>query len=215
MRRTIVLAGGLALAACYDPTYQDLACSPSGACPDGYECLVNLCVRSDLITDDGGFIDSPAPDAIDATEIDAVPVDAAIDAVPPCPPGDVTSPTDPTRCFTYRSATLPWAMARDACAAMGGALADVRNAQENVALIDLARTQATWLGGTDVATEGTWLWTDGTPFGFNAWAEGQPNGGAQANCVRFVGMGALGFGPSDWTDLACSQANPSFCVHAP
>ena len=32
-----------------------------------------------------------------------------------------------------------------------------------------------WLGGTDKIKEGTWSWTDGSPFEFTNWSRGEPN----------------------------------------
>uniref|UniRef100_A0A671TSH0 C-type lectin domain-containing protein n=1 Tax=Sparus aurata TaxID=8175 RepID=A0A671TSH0_SPAAU len=40
----------------------------------------------------------------------------------------------------------------------------------------------TWLGGCDAA-QGTWLWSDGTHFGFNFWATRQPDNVDNANCL--------------------------------
>jgi len=32
-----------------------------------------------------------------------------------------------------------------------------------------------WIGGTDQATEGTWIWVDGTPWSFTDWWAGAPD----------------------------------------
>ncbi|XP_050714808.1 uncharacterized protein LOC126997636 isoform X4 [Eriocheir sinensis] len=46
-------------------------------------------------------------------------------------------------------------------------------------------TDAFWLGGSDAAKEGSWVWLDGTeiPLGTPHWypCNGQPNGGTQQN----------------------------------
>lgn len=222
MRAALLLGLG-AIAACYDPTYRDLACGANGACPDGYQCRSDVCVpdvevdaRPDAPDDDAtdAPIDTPVIDARIDGAVDAT--DAPIDAVPPCPVGDVTSPTDPTRCFRFRPQTSTWDAARVSCISLGGRLADVRNTQENQALVPLiGNAPAVWLGGTDGQTEGLWLWTDGVQFTFNAWAEGQPTGQPGEDCVRFVGSGQLGFGPSDWTDQQCNVTYASVCVLAP
>ena len=35
------------------------------------------------------------------------------------------------------------------------------------------------LGGSDVGSEGSWYWTDGSPWSFTAWGPGEPNGHGQ------------------------------------
>ncbi|CAL4129558.1 unnamed protein product, partial [Meganyctiphanes norvegica] len=42
-----------------------------------------------------------------------------------------------------------------------------------------------WIGGSDLATEGTWLWSDGRPIdmGVPPWQGYQPGGGASQNCL--------------------------------
>jgi hypothetical protein len=48
-----------------------------------------------------------------------------------------------------------------------------------------------WVGGTDAATEGSWLWPDGTLFYkngpaaglFNNWSASEPNGNNTINCM--------------------------------
>lgn len=40
-----------------------------------------------------------------------------------------------------------------------------------------------WIGLSDAATEGTWLWTDGTAASYARWLAGEPSGGATENHV--------------------------------
>ena len=61
-----------------------------------------------------------------------------------------------------------------------------------------------WLGGTDGAAEGTWVFTDGTRVTHTAWSDGQPDnlGGGQ-HCL------ATNFKGPDWDDEWCG-ANYNF-----
>jgi hypothetical protein len=43
--------------------------------------------------------------------------------------------------------------------------------------------RSSYLGGTDQDVEGTWTWLDGTPWGYDSWDEGEPNGGREENCL--------------------------------
>lgn len=40
-----------------------------------------------------------------------------------------------------------------------------------------------WIGLSDVATEGTWQWTNGSPATYSRWLAGEPSGGATENRV--------------------------------
>lgn len=214
MTRAAALAA-LLVAACYDPSYQDLACGTGGACPTGFVCGAdNVCARDVAI--DAAVIDGPpGEDASDA------PIDASeppIDAPPasPCPIGWTMSPSDPSRCFRYFSKAASWSIARDLCANIGARLADVRTLSENLALIELAGSPRQWLGGTDVAAESTWIWTTiNTPFTFRSWGEAQPSADPSKNCAAFCGNNAPGFGPGDWMAESCGLGLPYVCVRAP
>ena len=40
-----------------------------------------------------------------------------------------------------------------------------------------------WVGGNDIAAEGTWRWSDGSEFKFTAWHSGEPDGGNAQDCI--------------------------------
>jgi hypothetical protein len=70
-----------------------------------------------------------------------------------------------------------WAHAKDRCATFGGQLATVPDEATWTFVQGLAGTAYLWLGATDEKEEGKWVWVDGTPMQFTAWAEGEPNTG--------------------------------------
>eukprot|EP00978_Attheya_sp_CCMP212_P020881 scaffold60324_cov35-Attheya_sp.AAC.1 len=60
----------------------------------------------------------------------------------------------------------------------------------------------TALGLTDIATEGTWVWSDGSAVNYTSWYTGQPNNGQGAeNCARSR-WGGINF----WNDVPCTFA---------
>ena len=58
----------------------------------------------------------------------------------------------------------------------------------------------TLLGATDVEEEGKWKWVDGSAFEFTYWAEGQPSGGTEKNCLE---MDPTDSGQGRWSDTIC------------
>ena len=76
------------------------------------------------------------------------------------------------RCFKVFETKCTWHEAREKCEAMGGHLAIVTGEKENrllVALMQAAKVDGAWLGGTDEAAEGQWTWVDGTPLQYAKW----------------------------------------------
>ena len=79
---------------------------------------------------------------------------------------------------------LTWHMAAAQCRTWNMVLASVRSAEENEAFTRLCRDVAhgCWLGYSDTAVEGTWVWLDGSasdPGSYTNWAAGEPNGNTQ------------------------------------
>ncbi|XP_036967732.1 type-2 ice-structuring protein-like isoform X2 [Acanthopagrus latus] len=104
---------------------------------------------------------------------------------PSCPDG-WTSYND--HCFLYVPTTMTWANAEKHCQTQGGNLASVHSFEEHNAIQSMIQGQMmgyplTWLGGYDATQEGTWFWSDGTPFTINYWAPGQPDNRANAHCL--------------------------------
>ncbi|XP_062301394.1 galactose-specific lectin nattectin-like [Scomber scombrus] len=92
------------------------------------------------------------------------------------------------RCFLFVSTVKTWADAEKHCQSHGGNLASVHSFDEHHVIQSMIQkvTQSyplTWLGGSDAQQEGTWFWSDGSPFSFTYWSPGQPDGGKRANCL--------------------------------
>lgn len=91
-----------------------------------------------------------------------------------------------------------WASHNAAAQALGGHLATVTSAGENAFLTGVAG-QA-WIGLTDQASEGTFVWVTGEPVVYTNWCLGEPN-----NCCLAAGedYGVMNWcGGGGWNDLA-------------
>ena len=55
-----------------------------------------------------------------------------------------------------------------------GTLASSTDEETNEFLVKLTFDPA-WIGGNDLVKEGTWVWTDGSPWNYQNWAENEPN----------------------------------------
>jgi hypothetical protein len=65
-----------------------------------------------------------------------------------------------------------------------------------------------WIGGSDSAVEGDWVWNDGTPFTYSAWSYGQPdNWEGREDCVSVRTWDSY-----LWNDLPCAEWLPYICA---
>lgn len=94
----------------------------------------------------------------------------------------------------------------------GGNLASVSSDDENAKLVALGDglPARAWFGLMDQANEGGYVWSDGRPFCYENWDNGEPNNlGGGEDCVEL--FAGTDFPPGDlqrgkWNDLPCSQA---------
>ena len=83
-------------------------------------------------------------------------------------------PTSTDGNFVYVSQNKYWSDARTYCRANYYDLASIHSSTENAAVAALCPDDC-WIGGSDAAQEGTWTWSDGTPWDYTSWMSGQPN----------------------------------------
>ncbi|XP_019746317.1 galactose-specific lectin nattectin-like isoform X1 [Hippocampus comes] len=129
--------------------------------------------------------------------------------VPSCPKGWVRLEN---RCFFVVHQYRHFEDAELACQALGGNLASILNAREQVvvrALIDLkvGVHEVAWIGYNDLANEGTFVWTDNSPPGFDAFDGPDPVTPDQ-DCVQTN----AGTNSEFWEDEPCSTTVPFVCV---
>ncbi|HEX3764767.1 MAG TPA: Ig-like domain-containing protein [Kofleriaceae bacterium] len=111
---------------------------------------------------------------------------------------DVVDPAT-GRCFVaYDGAQHSYQGAAAMCVAVGGHLPTIASAGEDAAAFAAVRSGDTpWLGGDDIAVEGTFGWLTGEPFGYSHFQAGKPDNAGNADCLRYAADGT-------WTDAACA-----------
>ena len=109
------------------------------------------------------------------------------------------------KCYRMYPAEVGWDQARLNCQADGADLMTVNNAQEAAALEYIRGGQDVWVGYTDAAVEGTWVWLD-TSSTYTDWRAGEPNGGAAHDCGGVAWDGA-----GEFQDFDCAQWRYPIC----
>jgi hypothetical protein len=148
-----------------------------------------------------GGSDNPA-DAL----VDTLARDAAIDARA-CMGGDAHMVGPNGECLVMFTTPATYVDAKAACAAMNAHLAYLKDATTDAAAEAFVGSANTFIGLTDLATEGSFVWDDGTPLGYSNWHTGEPNNGGsgatyQEDCAIIAGarVGA------QWDDRPCDAS---------
>jgi len=113
-------------------------------------------------------------------------------------------------CFLYSNSGVNWNKAVANCQGSKGYLTSVHSAEENQFILGLTKGNSIWLGASDSAEEGHWVWLDGTNVssGFNGWMEGGPYGDRGLNCLVYYKPMR---GPEVWYDAFCNSRHYSVC----
>ena len=109
--------------------------------------------------------------------------------------------------YTLMSDALSWGDADAACLAANMQLASVHSAAQNALLVTAAAGNSVWMGGTDAASEGTWLWSpSNTPLSYTNWYAGEPNNalGGEHCLVAYYWGGT-------WNDDGCTKKKKYVC----
>ena len=69
--------------------------------------------------------------------------------------------------------------------------------------------EQSWLGLSDINTEGTFEWSDGTPVDFIHWAKNQPNKFHNQDCVHTLGF--MQDHSYEWNDINCRDCYRFTC----
>jgi hypothetical protein len=114
------------------------------------------------------------------------------------------------RCTKLYTTTATWTNAETKCASDGGTLVSIDSKTVNTALYNAYSTSLPfWIGYTDAAVEGTWVWVDGLTSVYNAWSSNSPDNtgpnGGPANCAVMLSS------PGEWNDRKCGDSNKYIC----
>ncbi|KAM9065094.1 pulmonary surfactant-associated protein D-like [Sarcophilus harrisii] len=92
------------------------------------------------------------------------------------------------------------------CSQRGALLASPQNAKENRALQELAEqfNRKIHLGMSDEKTEGRFQYQNGQILSYTNWANGEPNGGRNENCIELYTNG-------QWNDESCTEKRLIVC----
>lgn len=151
-------------------------------------------------------VGDPVTDAAAVVHPDAamaLPPDAPPDARG-CDGGDAHMVGPDGSCLVLVTTVANYATANAVCTGMSAHLAYLKTADLDTAAEAFIGARDVLVGGTDAATEGTWLWDDGTPLTFTNWRTGEPNNGGGAyeeDCLVIDGSRP----GSAWDDRACAD----------
>ena len=119
--------------------------------------------------------------------------------------GWTTYKITPPPIYTLMNDALSWGDANAACLAAGLQLATVESAAQNALLVTVAAGNTVWIGGTDAASEGTWLWSpSNTLLSYFNWAAREPNGLTHENCL-------VAYSSGTWNDDGCTKKKKYAC----
>jgi len=107
-----------------------------------------------------------------------------------------------------------WSDARAHCQGLGRDLVSIHSQQDQdeiqaVIVANEGTTTAHWIGLSDQAREGTYVWSDGTSGSYRNWYPGDPSGREAADCVLMYS----GNYQYQWGNYRCSGiTRPFLCA---
>ena len=119
-------------------------------------------------------------------------------------------------CYVWNSWQTNWTSAQSSCTQAGGYLVSIGDANENAAVDSLCQT-ACWIGLTDTAVEGAWVWESGEPYKQNQsqWKPLQPDNYYDEDCVEMCKSCGWGVSSGKWNDVDCSKLRSFVCEMEP
>ncbi|XP_065327714.1 C-type lectin domain family 4 member E-like [Pelmatolapia mariae] len=121
------------------------------------------------------------------------------------------------KCYYFSTSKSSWNESRDDCRAKGGDLVKIDSREEQEFLWKKVRgimkdhEDKFWIGLTDSAEQGRWLWVDGSPLNesLSYWNYNEPDNWPEDDCV-LMGEKSHGYQKS-WSDISCKVPRRSIC----
>ena len=113
--------------------------------------------------------------------------------------------------FWVRNNKTSWDTAENFCQNEGGHLASITSKEDQEYMLDQVGRSPVWIGAIDEKREGSWEWTDCSPFNFTGWAPGEPSQALQQeeNCAELFREEKHYKG---WNDLDCNASLDFVCA---
>lgn len=116
-------------------------------------------------------------------------------------------PGEPDSFYAFCTSSTAVPAAQTFCEDIGGDLVSIHSDEENAFVYQNAGMAGrVWIGFTDEAVEGQWIWSDGSVVDYTRWNPGQPNNADGAeHCACMLAN------PDRWHDTECENAYPFVC----
>ncbi len=171
-------------------------CADANDCVEASYCLLGGCVQGKAKACDDGKA---------CTYEDCDPKKGCAFIALPTPATTCDGTVADGWCFVAKKGEATWAQARTACQAWGGDLGTLRSADDNALARKLGDAACgkvpLWIGLSDRAQEGKFVWTSGHKGGYSNWNGNEPNDSGGEDVVEQVPEGG-------WNDLPESAGRP-------
>jgi len=119
--------------------------------------------------------------------------------------------------YYYCAFDRTWEGAEAFCAASDMHLVSIADTDENALVLGLLGTSYAYIGASDLDTEGTWTWSDGTAWTWtdtatDLWNAGEPNNSGDEDCAMMIDSSSPSAGL--WSDVPCAVTYPFVCESA-
>ncbi|KAG7325906.1 hypothetical protein KOW79_010831 [Hemibagrus wyckioides] len=106
--------------------------------------------------------------------------------------------------------SMSWNKARQECRSKGADLVIINSREEQEYLSQMVTGEA-WIGLSDSAEEGKWMWVDNTNMTTGFWWQGEPNDYEQKEDCALIGSKFAKDKITTWADYPCEMELRAIC----